>query len=77
MANPRARYRTGDAELDDAILELLQARWRDGDLNFAIELADAVLVNTAIAMLLDDDYQQSLHAPPPQPEAEPPGDEPR
>lgn len=29
--------------LIDAILELLQARWRDGDLDFAIELADCVL----------------------------------
>ncbi|MGA7799820.1 MAG: thioredoxin domain-containing protein, partial [Gammaproteobacteria bacterium] len=47
--------RDGRAQLDaylddyvfmiDAILELLQARWRDGDLSFAIELADVVLAH--------------------------------
>jgi uncharacterized protein YyaL (SSP411 family) len=48
-----ATYKDGHAHLNaylddyvyliDAILELLQARWRDGDLAFAIELAEAVL----------------------------------
>jgi len=33
--------------LIDAILELLQVRWRDGDLAFAIELADTVLAHFA------------------------------
>jgi uncharacterized protein YyaL (SSP411 family) len=31
--------------LIDAILEMLQARWRDGDLDFAIELAEVVLAH--------------------------------
>ena len=31
------------ALLIDAILELLQCRWRDGDLNFALELAEVLL----------------------------------
>ncbi len=31
--------------LIDAILEMLQARWRDGDLGFAIELAEVVLAH--------------------------------
>ncbi len=48
-----ATYKDGHAHLNaylddyvfliDAILELLQAQWRDGDLAFAIELADVVL----------------------------------
>ncbi len=50
-----ATYKDGRAHLNaylddyvyliDAILELLQVRWRDGDLTFAIELADAVLAH--------------------------------
>jgi uncharacterized protein YyaL (SSP411 family) len=31
--------------LVDAILEMLQARWRDGDLDFAVELAEVVLAH--------------------------------
>jgi len=48
-----ATYKDGRAHLDaylddyvfliDAILELLQTRWRDGDLDFALQLADQVL----------------------------------
>jgi len=48
-----ATYKDGKAHLNaylddyafliDAILELSQARWRDGDLSFAIELAEVVL----------------------------------
>ncbi len=48
-----ATYKDGRAHLNaylddyvfliDAILELLQARWRDGDLSFALSLADTVL----------------------------------
>ncbi len=48
-----ATYKDGKAHLNaylddyayliDAILHLLQARWRDGDLNFAIELAEVLL----------------------------------
>ncbi|MFP5505520.1 MAG: thioredoxin domain-containing protein [Gammaproteobacteria bacterium] len=50
-----ATYKDGKAHLNaylddyvfliDAILELLQVRWRDGDLDFAIRLADAVLAH--------------------------------
>ena len=50
-----ANYKDGRATLPaylddyvfliDGILELLQARWREGDLAFAIELADAVLAH--------------------------------
>jgi uncharacterized protein len=50
-----ATYKDGRAHLNaylddyvyliDAILELLQVRWRDGDITFAIELADAVLAH--------------------------------
>src|SRR3990172_2117563 len=48
-----ATYKDGRAHLSaylddyvflaDGILELLQARWRDGDLSFAIELMEVVL----------------------------------
>ena len=48
-----ATYKDGRAHLNaylddyvfliDAILELLQARWRDGDLSFALSLADTVI----------------------------------
>jgi uncharacterized protein YyaL (SSP411 family) len=48
-----ATYKDGRAHLQgylddyvfliDAVLELLQARWRDGDLRFALELAEVVL----------------------------------
>ena len=50
-----ATYKDGRAHLNaylddyvyliDAILELLQARWRDGDLAFAIQLAEVVLAH--------------------------------
>jgi uncharacterized protein YyaL (SSP411 family) len=50
-----ATYKDGRAHLNaylddyvfliDGILELLQVRWRDGDLNFAIELAEVVLAH--------------------------------
>lgn len=50
-----ATYKDGRAHLNaylddhvyliDAILELLQARWRDGDLAFALELAEVVLAH--------------------------------
>ena len=47
-ADGRARhpaYLDDYANLLDALLQLLQARWRDADLRFAIALADAVIAN--------------------------------
>jgi hypothetical protein len=56
-----ATYKDGRAHLNaylddyvflmDAVLELLQARWRDGDLHFVLELADVVLEH-----FQDDDH---------------------
>jgi uncharacterized protein YyaL (SSP411 family) len=53
--------------LIDAILELLQARWRDGDLAFAMELAEAVLAHFAAAdggfYFTSDDHEALIQRP--------------
>ncbi len=55
--------------LIDAILELLQARWRDGDLAFAIELADLVLERFQDPdggfFFTSDDHEQLIQRPRP------------
>ncbi len=50
----------------DAVLELAQARWRDGDLEFAIELAEILLQRFRDARyggfyFTSDDHEQLLH----------------
>jgi uncharacterized protein YyaL (SSP411 family) len=56
--------------LIDAILELLQARWRDGDLAFAMELAEVVLAHFAAAdggfYFTSDDHEALIQRPLPQ-----------
>ncbi len=52
--------------LIDALLELSQARWRDGDLAFAVALADAVLAHFEDAerggfFFTSDDHEPLLH----------------
>ncbi len=53
--------------LIDAILELLQARWRDGELAFAIELAEAVLAHfpdpAGGFFFTSDDHEQLIQRP--------------
>jgi uncharacterized protein YyaL (SSP411 family) len=54
----------------DALLELLQARWRDGDLAFAVELADAVLEHfedkeRGAFYFTADDHETLIHRPMP------------
>jgi len=53
--------------LIDAVLELLQARWRDGDLAFAMELAEAVLVHFAAEdggfYFTSDDHEALIQRP--------------
>jgi hypothetical protein len=53
--------------LIDAILELLQARWRDGDLAFALELAEVVLAHFAAAdggfYFTSDDHEALIQRP--------------
>jgi hypothetical protein len=53
--------------LIDAILELLQARWRDGDLAFAMELAEAVLAHFAAPgggfYFTSDDHETLIQRP--------------
>jgi uncharacterized protein YyaL (SSP411 family) len=53
--------------LIDAILELLQARWRDGDLAFAVELAEALLAHFAAAdggfYFTSDDHEALIQRP--------------
>lgn len=55
--------------LIDAILELLQVRWRDGDLLFAIELAEAVLEHfqdpAGGFFFTSDDHETLIHRPRP------------
>ena len=55
--------------LADAILELLQVRWRDGDLAFAIELAEAVLAHFSDPaggfFFTSDDHEQLIQRPKP------------
>ncbi len=69
----RARF---NAYLDDyvfvidAILALLQARWRDGDLDFAVALADAVLAHFEDKdqggfYFTADDHEPLIHRPKP------------
>jgi len=53
--------------LIDALLELLQARWRDGDLTFAVALAEAVLAHFAAAdggfYFTSDDHETLIQRP--------------
>lgn len=75
-----ANYKDGRATLPaylddyvfliDGILELLQARWRDGDLTFANALADAVLTHFEDKehggfFFTADDHEKLLHRPKP------------
>ncbi len=58
------------AFLLDAGLELLQARWRDGDLGFLIELADTLLdhfedMANGGFFFTSDDHEQLIHRPKP------------
>jgi uncharacterized protein YyaL (SSP411 family) len=58
------------AFLIDGILALLQARWRDGDLDFAVELAEALLShfqdrNHGGFFFTADDHEQLIHRPKP------------
>ncbi|MEJ2347531.1 MAG: thioredoxin domain-containing protein, partial [Gammaproteobacteria bacterium] len=76
----RAVYKDGRARfpaylddyafLMDGILALLQARWRDGDLDFAIELAEALLdhfqdPNHGGFFFTADDHERLIHRPKP------------
>ena len=74
-----------DADVEAVVTErltaLLEARLRERDslqtdrslrfIRLARELADNEDESALIAMLLDDYYQQMLHAPPPRPSEEP------
>jgi len=55
--------------LIDAILELLQARWRDGDLDFAIQLAEVVLAHfqdpAGGFFFTSDDHEALIQRPKP------------
>ena len=55
------------AYLIDALLELLQIRWRDGDLTLAIELAEALLARFADPaggfFFTSDDHEQLIQRP--------------
>lgn len=56
--------------LIDGILELLQARWRDGDLSFAVALAEAVLTHFEDKerggfFFTADDHERLIHRPKP------------
>jgi len=55
--------------LVDAILELLQVRWRDGDLAFAVELAEVVLAHFSDPaggfFFTSDDHEQLIQRPKP------------
>ena len=58
------------AFLIDGILELLQARWRDGDLDFATALADTLLAHYEDKehggfFFTADDHEQLIHRPKP------------
>jgi uncharacterized protein YyaL (SSP411 family) len=76
----QASYKDGRAHLNaylddyafllDAGLELLQARWRDGDLHFLIELAEALLDHfedktSGGFFFTADDHEQLIHRPKP------------
>jgi uncharacterized protein YyaL (SSP411 family) len=63
-----AAYLDDYAFLLDALLELLQTRWRSSDLHFAIELADAMLKHFADSerggfYFTADDAEQLIHRP--------------
>jgi uncharacterized protein YyaL (SSP411 family) len=75
-----ASYKDGRAHLNaylddyafllDGGLELLQARWRDGDLSFLIELAETLLdhyedKNDGGFFFTSDDHEQLIHRPKP------------
>jgi len=74
-----ATYKDGRAHLNaylddyvyliDGILELLQVRWRDGDLDFAIELAEVVLAHFQDAaggfFFTSDDHETLIQRPKP------------
>lgn len=65
-----AAYLDDHVFLIDGILELLQARWRDGDLSFAVALADAVLAHFEDKerggfFFTADDHEQLIHRPKP------------
>jgi len=75
-----ASYKDGRAHLNaylddyafllDAGLELLQARWRDGDLTFLIELAETLLDHfedktSGGFFFTSDDHEQLIHRPKP------------
>jgi len=53
--------------LIDAVLELLQARWRDGDLEFALQLAELVLAHFAAEeggfYFTSDDHEALIQRP--------------
>jgi len=58
------------AFLIDGILELLQARWRDGDLDFAVALADTLLAHYQDHQhggffFTADDHEALIHRPKP------------
>jgi len=76
----RAVYKDGRARfpaylddyafLVDGILALLQARWRDGDLDFAVDLAEAILAHfqdqhNGGFFFTADDHEQLIHRPKP------------
>jgi len=76
----RAVYKDGRARfpaylddyvfLMDGILALLQARWRDGDLDFAVELAEAILAHfqdqhNGGFFFTADDHEELIHRPKP------------
>jgi uncharacterized protein len=60
-------YLDDHAFLIDALLELLQGRWRTDDLNFAIALADVLLARFADPrggfFFVADDHEQLIHRP--------------
>ncbi len=76
LATTRAGKTHLNAYLDDyvlmidAVLELLRTRWRDGDLEFAIELADRILLSfedkeNGGFFFTSDDHEQLLQRPKP------------
>ena len=71
QGQPRfAAYLDDYAFLLDALLELLQSRWDTGQLNFAIEIADALLAHFEDKddggfYFTADDHEQLMHRPKP------------
>lgn len=63
-------YLDDHALLIDAVLSLLECRWRDGDLQFALQLADALLErfhdpHGGGFFFTSNDHEQLLHRPKP------------